>query len=141
MGDFAVVSSTPEIQLMFEKRFVAFLQVNVDKNLSPYAFDERPGFALNWPTGDPMPLSNLYDTHPFEVNDSTILACVITFHVGYIHNGYPMVRAYRCRYPYPLLSNDDDIPQGDAIPWEHVAALMQALAPLFVDAGAEPDKS
>jgi len=46
MGDFAVVSSKPEFQLMFEKRFVAFLQANVDKKLSPYAFDERPGFAL-----------------------------------------------------------------------------------------------
>ena len=31
-------------------------------------------------------------------------------------------------------------PQGDNIPPEYVMALMQALAPVLCDAGAEPDK-
>jgi hypothetical protein len=83
-------------------------------------------------------LSNMYEIRPCQVNSKTVTACVVTFHVGYIKGGHPMVRAYRCRYPNLLISSLD-VPQGDQIPSEYVMELMRVLCPVLIDANALPD--
>jgi hypothetical protein len=82
---------------------------------------------------------DFYNVRPNELKPGDVLVCIVTLHVGHLHDdqGKPMYRMYRCNYPDPQLG-DGDIPQGSSIVLNTEEAA-RALFPVVGYAGLKPD--
>ena len=102
--------------------------------------DERLGGPLK--IGEyKMPIRSVINTSPMNIKSGDVFVVTVAFHVGYMRDGKPAVRAYRCPYPNPELGLEDGVPQGDVISLRYVDALMEALVPVLKWANGIPDST
>lgn len=84
-------------------------------------------------------LKSVVNTRPDEIEEGDVFAVTVTLHVGFMRDGKPMVRAYRCPYPNAEIG-EGGVPQGDNIYDQNlINAMIKSLVPVLGWAEAEPD--